>query len=62
MLLIDYPKYEDSQAWADSVDPEQTSQNVVSDQGIHCLSLIKQFLDTSAGGQMDLFSCFDKYG
>ena len=28
--------------WANSVDPDQTQQNAVSDQGLHCLPLIQQ--------------------
>ena len=31
----------DRQAWANSVYPDQTLQNAVSDQGLHCLPLIK---------------------
>ena len=37
--------YSDSQAWANSVDPDEMPQNVVSHQGLHCLPLIQQFLD-----------------
>ena len=37
-----YLRYSDRQAWANSVDPDQTSQNVASDQRLHCLSVIKQ--------------------
>ena len=28
-------------------------QNVASDQGLHCLPLIQQFLGTSAGSKID---------
>ena len=42
-------KYSDRQAWANSVDPDQTPQNAASDQGLHCLKIIQQFFfsDTS---------------
>ena len=29
---------------ANSVDPDQTPQNAASDQGLHCLQLIREFL------------------
>ena len=45
------PKYWDRQAWANSVDLDQ-----MYDQSLHCLSLIKLFLDTLTGCQMELFS------
>ena len=32
-----------TQASANSVDPDQTPQNVASDQGLHCLPLIKHY-------------------
>ena len=35
--------------------------NTASDQGLHCLQLIQQLLDTSTGSQMDLFKFKDKY-
>ena len=49
--LFDYhdkPKYWDRLAWANSVDPDQKSQNVGYDQGPrpHCLQLIQQIFDT----------------
>ena len=31
------PKYWDRQAFANSVDSDQKLQNMVSDQGLHCL-------------------------
>ena len=37
------PKYLDRQAWENNVDPEQMPQNVASDQGLLCLTLIQQF-------------------
>ena len=29
--------------FGESVDPDQTSKNVVSNQGLHCLTLIQQY-------------------
>ena len=40
------------QAWANRVDPDQTMQNVVSDQGLHFLPLV--ILDTCTVSQMDI--------
>ena len=40
----------------------QMLQIVASDQGLHCLPLIQQFLDTSVGSYIDLFNFWDKYG
>ena len=48
-------KYLDRQAVADIVDPDETLQNVVSDQGLHCLPLIQQFLDTVMGSKLYWF-------
>ena len=49
-----YPifKYWDKQAWANSVDPDQTPQNKASDLGLHCLPLIQQCL-----GSQWIFFC-----
>ena len=33
-------KYSDREAFANRVDPDQTSQNMESDQGLHCLPYI----------------------
>ena len=44
-------KYWDKQAWANSVDPDQMPQIVVSDQDWHCLPLIQHFLDKLTGGK-----------
>ena len=30
-----YPKYSERQTWANSVDPDQTPKNLVSNQGLH---------------------------
>ena len=38
-----YSMYLNRQVWAINVDPDQTSQNAASDQGLHCLPLIQQF-------------------
>ena len=35
------PKYLNGQVCANSVDPDQTPQNAASDQGLHCLPIIK---------------------
>ena len=48
-------KYWDRQAWANSVDPDQTPQNAASDQGLHCLPHVQKLLDTSIGSEMELF-------
>ena len=39
-------------------------QNAASDQGLHCLLLIKQFnfLGTTIGRIMESMECFNKYG
>ena len=41
--------YLDRQAWSISVDPDQMPQNAASDQSLHCLSVIQQFLNTRTG-------------
>ena len=46
-----YPVYSDKKVWANSVVPDQTPQIVASDQGLHCLPLIQQFLDKSGGSE-----------
>ena len=50
-----YRMYSDRQAWANSVDPNETPQNAASHLGQHCLPLIQQFLDTSSGSKLYLF-------
>ena len=47
-----YSKYWDRQAWANPIDLDQiphnmVSQNMASDQGVHCLPFIQQILDIS---------------
>ena len=44
------------------IAPDQMPQNAGSDQGLHCLTLVQQFLDTSAGSKTDLFKFKDEYG
>ena len=46
--------YSDRQAWVNSVDPDLMLQNAESDQDLHCLTIIKQFLDTTTGSKLDL--------
>ena len=51
--------------WANSADPDQTQQNVVSYLDLHCLPLMRQLLDTPKRSQMDvliLVKVCDKYG
>ena len=49
------PEYWDRQDWLNRVDPDQMPQNAASDQGLHCLPLIQQFLHTSTDSKLDLF-------
>ena len=44
-----YHMYLDRQAWGNSVNPEKMPQNMASHQGLHCLPLIKKFLNTTSG-------------
>ena len=50
-----YHMYSDRQAWANSLDPEETPQNAASRLGLHCLPLIQQFLDTTSGSKLYWF-------
>ena len=43
--------YSDRQACANSVDPDDAA----SHQGLHCLPLIQQFLDTTSGSKLYWF-------
>ena len=45
-----------SEAWANSVDPDQMLHDAASDLGLHGLQLIQQFLDTSMPAWHDLNS------
>ena len=47
-LHKNYCMYLDRQAWANSVDPDETLQNAASYQGLYCLPLIQQFLSIYA--------------
>ena len=49
------PKYLDRQAWAKSVDPDQTPRNAASDLGLHALPLIQQFLGALKVEKTDVF-------
>ena len=42
-------------AWANIVEPNQLLQNALSDQDLHCLPFIQQFIDTSAHSKVNLF-------
>ena len=42
------PKYWDRQAFANSIDPDQTLQNVPSDQGLQYLPYKQQYLQKEA--------------
>ena len=50
-----YCIYSDWQAWANSVDPDELPQKVASHQGLHCLSIIQQYLDTASDIKLYLF-------
>ena len=47
--------FSDRQAWANSVDPDEMPQDAASHQGLHCLPLIQQFLDTTVVSKLYLF-------
>ena len=47
--------YSDRQAWANSADPDEMLQNMATNQGLDCLPLIQQFLDTTTGSKLYLF-------
>ena len=61
-VLFNDPKYWDRQVCANSDDPYQKLQNAASDQGLHCLPLIQQFIDKSISSKVDLFKLLDKCG
>ena len=50
-----YHMYSDKQTWANSIDPNETPQNAASQQGLHCLPLIQQFLDRTSDSKLYLF-------
>ena len=47
------PGYWDRQAFANSVDPDQTPQYAASDQGLHCLPYIQQYFKHIKRYRMD---------
>ena len=47
--------YSDRQAWANSVDQDETVHYFVSHEGQHYLPCIQQFLDTTAGSKLYVF-------
>ena len=49
LFLHIYHMYLDGQARANSVNPDEMPQNAASPQGLHCLPLIQQLLDTTMG-------------
>ena len=57
-----YLKYWDRQACANCEDQVLTPQDAASDQGLHRLPHIKQFLSTSVYSKIDLFKLWVKYG
>ena len=52
--------YSDGQVGANSVDPDETPLNAASRQGLHCLPLIKQLLDTTLDRKLYLFKILEK--
>ena len=54
MYHIDH-MYWDRQAQVNCVDPDEMPQNATSHQGLHCLPLIQQVLDTTLGSKLYLF-------
>ena len=54
-LYRNKPKYWDRQAYANSVDPDQTPLNAASDQGLHCLLLVQQYFKHIIGCGTDFY-------
>ena len=46
--------YSDKQVWANNAEPDETSQNKASHQGLHCFPFIQQFLDTTSDSEFVL--------
>ena len=42
-IFCTFPKYSDTQTWANSVDPVQTPQNVLCNQGLYCKPPVSKF-------------------
>ena len=55
------PKVFDRQARANSVDPDETLHSVASYQGLLCLPLIQQILDTTKGSKLYFLKFYNKY-
>ena len=54
------PKYWDRQAYANSVDPDQTPQNAASDRVCTVCHSSSNILDAT-GSKIDFLKCQDKY-
>ena len=54
-------KYLERLFWTNSVRPWSDAANAASEQGLHCLPPIQQFLYIATGSTRDLFKCKDKY-
>ena len=48
------PKLSYKQGWTNSVNSDQMPRNAASDQRLHCLSLIQQFVDSLESYKMEL--------
>ena len=55
MVLQFYPKYMDSHAWANSVDPDQTAPLGAVWSGSTLFAIHQALLDTSPGSRINLF-------
>ena len=44
--------YSDRQALANSIDPDEMKQNATSRQGLHCLPLIRQRIDSTLDNKL----------
>ena len=54
LFTLEILQYWNRQAWANSIDPDQMLQNMLSDQGLHCLPLIQQFLDIFTASKLNV--------
>ena len=48
--------YSDRQAWANSIDPDETPHSAASHLGLYCLPLIQQFFDITSGSKLYLLN------
>ena len=55
LIKLTYSTYLERQACANNADPDQTLQNVASDQGLYCLPRIQQFYIHSKVVKIDLW-------